>query len=217
MGPCQARSSHPQHVLERPQWGLAQGPAHVNAIIKRLIEEHTPTAKQSEHGARWSISGDRLVIVPGSAEIGARAAALQPLAAEALQELADEIGPSNQFSRLRSKADRALETVRKPLPEVNEDSAALWSLSVWLGDFAERDDAVRRDPSSFAEALGEDRRVALNMQSGSTRSPQRSLDSSARSIAMTPNAGRPTTHTGRRATGSSCSMRSRAKCRRLSR
>ncbi|MEM1298718.1 MAG: hypothetical protein AAGH68_05500 [Pseudomonadota bacterium] len=157
-----------------PNMDWARGPAHVNALIAEMIERHRPKQTESEkepsgsipeqsnHGARWTFSGDRIVIAPGLPDIGDKAEALQPLAVNALEELIEALGQSNQFKRLSDKAGKTLEVARKDLTEANKQAAALWTCSVWMGDFAERDDAVRANPKAFADALEEDQRLALN-------------------------------------------------------
>ena len=118
--------------------------------------------EQNVHGARWTVAGDRISIAPGLPEIGDHAEALQPLAAEALEELIEALGQSNQFKRLSDKAAKALGIAKLSTDDANKQAVALWSCSVWMGEFAERDDAVRLNPKAFADALEEDQRVALN-------------------------------------------------------
>ncbi|MFK7941834.1 MAG: hypothetical protein AB8B85_02790, partial [Paracoccaceae bacterium] len=162
-------------LIPDADWEHKDGPAHENALIADMIEGHAPKPsdtsgpeetpplpEQNTHGARWTITGDNIAIAPGLPDIGEHAEALQPLAVDALEELLEALGQSNQFKRLSDKASKALDIARSPLPEANKLAAALWTCSVWMGDFAERDDAVRANPRAFADALEEDQRLALS-------------------------------------------------------
>ena len=136
--------------------------AKLAEIEARFRAKRAEALTQDGRGGQFAEREGRLFLAESTGATTPYADAKRGPTVAALRRLANSLARTNQHGDLREIADRLLTLLDRPPPEAASDAYEIWTLSLQLGAYRARDDALNAAPNGFDEPLDPARRFALD-------------------------------------------------------